>query len=252
MFLQKKNRNKHSLHFKKGDANKLISTNSPFAIKEAYITTRTNLMFTNKDDESCPVYVVTSALPNDGKSINCVNLALTFAQMEKKILIIDMDMRNPTIHQLLGVPLEHGVSEILAGLEKNVYIKGTEHNNLNVISAGRIPPNPAELLSGKKVDILLSEAQERFDYIFIDTPPVEVVSDAAIVAKKVTGLILVVRNGLTDISVVKHSINTLEQVAAPVVGFLLNDVNPKNQSIHKGYKYRYHYYNSDYDYSSKR
>jgi capsular exopolysaccharide synthesis family protein len=240
--------NKRTSRFKKTDAKKILKTDSPFAIKEAYISARTNLMFSNMG-ENCPVYLVTSPLPNDGKSINCINLAISFAQMDKKILVIDMDMRNPTIHQLLNLPLEHGVSEILAGLDTNVEIKETHVENLFMISAGRLPPNPAELLSGKKIDRLIRDAQDHYDYIFIDVPPVEVVSDASIVAKKVTGVILVIRNGLTDISVVKHSISTLEQVEAPAVGFILNDVNPKNQSIHTNYKYRYYKYS--YNYSEK-
>lgn len=235
--------------FKKSDIRKMLNNDTPFAIKEAYNSVRTNLMFTNKG-EACPIYVVTSAMPNDGKTINCINVAISFAQMGKRTLIIDADMRNPTVHHIFGMSLQDGLSEILAGMVTNVNIKPTELDCLSVLSAGKIPPNPAELLSGEKLEILLKFVRNRFDYIFIDTPPVEVVTDASVLAKKVTGFLLVVRNGVTDLSVIKHSVSTLEQVDASVVGFLLNDINPKNQRYYKNYnnKHRYYY---DYSYSSK-
>ncbi len=238
--------------FKRSDIKKMLNDNSPFAIKEAYNSVRTNLMFTNKG-EACPVYVVTSAMPNDGKTINCVNVAISFAQMGKKTLVIDADMRNPTVHQIFGLPLQDGVSEILAGMVTSVNIKPTDYNNLFILTAGKIPPNPAELLSGEKMDILLKFVRGRFDYIFIDTPPVEVVTDASVLAKKVTGFILVVRNGTTELPVIKHAVSILEQVDADIVGFVLNDINPKNQWYYKDYKNSYKYdYNYTYSPKDKR
>lgn len=235
--------------FRRSDIKKMLNDNSPFAIKEAYNSVRTNLMFTNRG-ESCPVFVVTSAMPNDGKTINCINLAISFAQMGKRTLIIDADMRNPTVHQIFYLPLQDGISEILAGMVSTVNIKPTEFENLSVLTAGKIPPNPAELLSSEKMDVLLKFVKGRYDYIFIDTPPVEVVTDASVLSKKVTGFVLVVRSGSTELPVVKHAVSTLEQVESNIVGFMLNDINPKNQWYYK--RYHNHYkYDYDYTYSSK-
>jgi capsular exopolysaccharide synthesis family protein len=234
-------KNKKNLNaFDRSDIRKILKADSPFAVKEAYNTVRTNLLFTNKGNTS-PVYIITSPLPNDGKSINCLNLAISFAQMGKRTLIIDFDMRNPTIHNLLTLPLEHGASELLAGLETTVTFKETSIDNLTVLTAGKKPPNPAELLTSDRVGKLIELAQEHYDFIFIDTPPIEVVADAAILSKIITGYVLVIRCGDTDMSVVKHAVATLEQVQGNIVGFMLNDVDPKSNSLHRRYNYSYNY-----------
>lgn len=214
---------------------RMLSSSTPFAINEAYNTLRTNLMFTIKG-EKCPAYIITSSLPNEGKSLNTINLAISFAHMDKKTLIIDMDMRNPTIHQLFDLPLNHGVSEYLAGLDEAVEYKFTEIENLKIITAGRIPPNPADLLSGKSVSNLLKLVRDRFDYVFIDMPPIELVADAAILAKMVTGYLLVIKKDDSDVKFIEHTVNVLDQVEADIVGFILNCVNYKEQMKYKIYQ----------------
>jgi capsular exopolysaccharide synthesis family protein len=230
-------RNKHELAtFKRSDIKKILKNDSPFAIKEAYSSIRTNIMFTNLG-EKCPVYVVTSPLPNEGKTINCVNFAISFALIGMKVLLIDADMRNPSIHHYLGASIDNGFSEILAGLESNVVFETTGSPNLSFIKAGKIPPNPAELLSGSRLEKVIEMAQEQFDYIFIDTPPVCMVADALIFAKKVTGYILIARVGESDLHVVKQAVSSLEQVGANIVGFILNDIKPKSQLIGNNKRY---------------
>lgn len=237
---------KTNIKFNQNDAKKVLRANSPFAIKEAYSKARTNLMFTNKG-EQCPVYVVTSSLPNDGKSITCLNIAISFALMGKKTLVIDFDMRNPTIHRFFKNQQEHGASEILAGLDQEVNFQKTTYDNLWILSAGKTPPNPAELLSGETAAQLLKFAKQNFDIIFIDTPPIELVADVSIVSKIVTGVVIVVRCGITESPILRHSVSLLNNVEANIVGFILNEVNPKKQgykSYSKNYKY-YNYYGSD-------
>ncbi len=232
--------------FRANDIKKLLKHNSPFAIREAYNAARTNLMFTNTGDGS-PVYIVTSAVPNDGKSITCLNLAISFAMMGKKTLVMDFDMRNPSLHRFFKLQQEHGVSELLAGLDQQISFKETIYENLWMVSSGKTPPNPAELLSGERAAKILQFAKEKFDYIFIDTPPVEIVTDVMVVAKQVTGVIVVVRSGITDGSILKHSIMSLEQGGARIVGFILNDLSPKNYTYGKKNMYKYY---KTYKYSS--
>ncbi len=237
-----KNTKKHykSISFKLNDGKKIQRVNSPFATKEAYSGARTNLMFSNKGEE-CPVYIVTSAVPNEGKSITCVNLAISFAMMGKNTLIIDFDMRNPTIHRFFKQKQEHGVSELLAGMEQEINYQKTTYDNLWILHAGMTPPNPSELLSGEITSELLKYAKKKFDYIFIDTPPIEIVTDVSIVAEHATGVIIVVRSGNTESFVLKHSVSLLENVKANIVGFILNDSNPKNQGYSKKYAYKNKY-----------
>ena len=112
---KKKNNESKNMHFSREDQKKILSSSSPFIVKEAYSSIRTNLLFSQKGDE-CPVFIVTSPTANNGKSINSVNMAVSFAQMGKKTLLIDADMRNPTVHRLFSIPVKNGLSEILAGL----------------------------------------------------------------------------------------------------------------------------------------
>lgn len=218
--------------FKESDIKKMLKSDSSFAIKEAYSSIRTKLMFVNTE-QRCPVYAISSPYPYDGKTITCVNLAISFAAMGKKTLIIDADMRNPAIHRFFGSALENGVSEILAGLESNIDFETTTIPALKYLNAGKIPPNPAELLSGCRLDKLIEVAKEHFDYIFIDTPPVCGVTDASILAKKVTGCLLVIREGKSDIQAISRTVGTLEQVGADIVGFILNGINPRDQGIYR-------------------
>jgi capsular exopolysaccharide synthesis family protein len=230
-----------SISFKKNDTKKMLKSQSPFAVKEAYNSIRTNIMFTNMG-QKCPAYVLTSSMPNEGKTINCINLAVAFAQMGKKTLIIDADMRNPTVHRYFNTSLGNGLSEILADLESSIKYEPTPYPLLMFLNAGKIPPNPAELLAGNKLDKLITHAQERFDYIFIDSPPVCIVTDASVIAKKITGYIIIARDGRSDLFAVRRAVGVLENVGGNIAGFILNSVNPKKQSMYKAFERRYRYY----------
>ena len=131
---KKKNNESKNMHFSREDQKKILSSSSPFIVKEAYSSIRTNLLFSQKGDE-CPVFIVTSPTANNGKSINSVNMAVSFAQMGKKTLLIDADMRNPTVHRLFSIPVKNGLSEILAGLTDNITVSKTDIENLSVLTA---------------------------------------------------------------------------------------------------------------------
>lgn len=240
--------------FTKDDQKKMLCGDSPFVVKEAYNSIRTNLLF-SQQGEKCPVFIVTSPTANNGKSINATNMAISFAQMGKRTLLIDADMRNPTVHRMFSIPVKNGLSEILAGLTDNITVSRTDVENLSILTAGKIPPNPTELLSSARMDKLLDFVKAHYDCVFIDTPPINLVTDSTAFATKATGYILVVKSETTDIQEVRASVNSLEQIEANIVGFILNDVNATGKrysSYYKrGYSSRYSYkygYNYSYNY----
>lgn len=240
--------------FSKDDQKKMLCADSPFIVKEAYNAIRTNLLF-SQQGEKCPIFVITSPTANNGKSINAINMAISLAQMGKRTLLIDADMRNPTIHRTFSIPVKNGLSEILAGLTDNITVSKTDVENLSVLTAGKIPPNPTELLSSSRMDKLLDFVKAHYDCVFIDTPPVNLVTDSTSFSSKATGYILVIKSVTTDIQEVKVTVSTLQHINANIVGFVLNDVNAKNKrySLYykKGYRSKYGYYNYNYSYNYK-
>lgn len=253
--MKKKNENKAS-HFTKDDQKKILCQASPFVVKEAYSSIRTNLLFSQQGDE-CPVFVVTSPTANNGKSINSVNMAVSFAQMGKKTLLIDSDMRNPTLHRLFSIPVKNGLSEILAGLTDSITVSKTEIENLSLLTAGKIPPNPSELLASERTDKLLAFVKQHYDCVFIDTPPVNLVTDPTAFATKSTGYIMVIKSGVTDTQSTKRAVDALQSLGANIVGFVLNDAMETNgmkyysYGKYRGYKSKYGYYNYNYNYTYK-
>ncbi|MCM1113986.1 MAG: CpsD/CapB family tyrosine-protein kinase [Clostridium sp.] len=256
MALFNKNKKKiKSKGFSREDQNKMLCTDSPFVVKEAYNAIRTNLLF-SQQGEKCPVFIITSSTANNGKSINAINMAISFAQMGKRTLLIDSDMRNPTVHRMFSIPVKNGLSEILAGLTDNITVSKTDVENLSVLTAGKIPPNPTELLSSSRMDKLIDFVKAHYDCVFIDTPPVNLVTDATAFSTKATGYILVVKSETTDIQELKVAVTTLEQIEANIVGFVLNDVNATGKKYYsyykRGYRYKYSYnYNYNYSYNYK-
>lgn len=206
-------------------------------------------MFTQQG-EKCPIFVVTSPTANNGKTINSINLAVSFAQMGKRTLLIDADMRNPTIHRMFSISVKNGLSEILAGLTDNISVSKTDVENLSVLTAGKIPPNPAELLSSARMDKLLEFVKEHYDCVFIDTPPINLVTDSTIFAQKVTGYIVIVKTDTTNTHDVKTTVTNIEQIDGNILGFILNDVNSEKKKYYSYYrKYNYNYsYNYNYKY----
>ena len=158
---------------------------------------------------------------------------------------------NPTIHRMFNIPVTNGLSEILAGLTDNITVSKTNVENLSILSSGKIPPNPAELLASSRMDQLLSFVKGHYDCVFIDTPPINLVTDASAFAGKVTGYVMIVKAGNTDIPEVRSAVDALESIGAEVVGFILNDATPDRKKYYSYYhkydrKYKYGY---DYGYS---
>ncbi len=236
--------------FDRSDPKKILCQDSSFIVKEAYNAIRTNLLFTQQG-EKCPVFVVTSPTANNGKTINSINLAVSFAQMGKRTLLIDADMRNPTIHRMFSIPVKNGLSEILAGLTDNIAVSKTDVENLSILTAGKIPPNPAELLSSARMDKLLDFVKDHYDCVFVDTPPINLVTDSTVFAQKATGYVLIVKTDTTNTNDVKNAVNSLQQIDGNILGFVINDVNSDKKRYYSYYrKYNYNYnYNYSYDYN---
>lgn len=235
------------------DSTKLLTASSTFAVKEAYNSIRTNLLFTQQG-EKCPIFVVTSPTANNGKTINSANLAINFAQMGKKTLAIDADMRNPSLHKLFSLSSRNGLSEILAGLTDNITVTKTDIENLSVLTSGKIPPNPTELLSSPRMDKLLDFVKEHYDCVFIDTPPINIVTDATVFTQKATGYILIVKTDTTNVPELKTTVSTLQGINANILGFILNDANSEKKKYYSYYrKYSRSYsYNYKYAYGNSK
>ncbi len=223
----------------------LVDEDSPFALREAYKAARTNLMFLLKNSEDAKAVVFTSPLMTDGKTITCVNMGITFANAGARVIIIDADMRKPQIHKIMDLPTEDGLSDVLLDIKAIKNIKKTHINNLRIMTAGTIPPNPTELLMSDMLGELLESLNEYFDYIFFDTPPVGLVTDAAIIASQTMGAILVSRQGITSKPALRDAVQALEQAGAKTLAHIFNDVD------YEKYSYKYSRYKYGYKYGHK-
>lgn len=222
---------------------KILNNKTSFHVREAYKALRTNLIF-SLPSEKCKKIIITSALASEGKSTNCLNLAVTFAEMDAKVLIIDCDLRRPNLARLLDVPNAPGLSNYLVGLNSSdEIVHKSSYNNLSFITAGNIPPNPVELLSSDNMGNLMAKLEQEFDYIFLDTPPVNLIIDTVVVSKYAHGIVMIALQNSTDKEAIRYSINQLKFAGAKVLGFVLNGVvfgnngEYKNNSKKKYYRY---------------
>jgi len=218
----------------------IINGNTNFSVVEAYKTLRTNLMFAAQNP-GCKRIIITSATPYEGKSTNCCNLGITLAQTNSNVLIIDCDLRKPTINKFFKVKGIPGLSEVLAGMnDVKEAIQETGYDKLKVICGGTIPPNPAELLGSTSMEELLFNLSTQYDYILLDTPPVNLVTDALSLTTMTDGVVMVVRQGQTTHPEFSRALSRLKFANAKVLGIILNGV-AKNG--HYGYsKKGYHKY----------
>ncbi|MGO4499655.1 CpsD/CapB family tyrosine-protein kinase [Paenibacillus sp. 2RAB27] len=206
-------------------------------ISEAYRALRTNIQFSSIDEE-LRVIMVTSAGPGEGKSTTLINLAVAYAQTDKKVLIIDGDLRKPTMHHTLHVSNRWGLTNLLTNqLTIREVLQDTFIPNLQIITSGPIPPNPSEILASKKMISTIEELKQRFDVILIDAPPAIAVTDSQIIASRTDGVILVVNSDRTKREAVLKAKQNLDNVRARILGVVLNNVDRKNKDA-----YYYYYY----------
>lgn len=231
----------------------IIGENISFASSEAYKLLRTKLQFAFADDENgCRVIGLSSALSGEGKSVTAVNLAYTMSQLNKRVILVDCDMRRPTIAEKLGIQKKPGFSSYLTGqehLDNLIQYCGMANDEkaFHVITAGENPPNPVELLSSSRMSKGLAILREHYDYVILDLPPVGEVSDALAVAKETDGMLLVVRQEYCNRPVLSDAVRQFEFVDAKILGVVFNCTKEDGgkYGYGKGYyrKYYKRYYN---------
>lgn len=231
----------------------LIGAEMSFAAKEAYKLLRTNLTFALSDVEEGRGRVVgiTSALKGEGKSTTSLNLASVLAEQGKRVLVVEGDLRLPTLQKKLKLRGKQGLSNILISRDQSLsciqeYKVGEVDDKeicFDLLFAGEIPPNPSELLGSKRMEALLKTLTRKYEYVLIDLPPVTAVADALVVTKLVDGIVMVVRNEYADTGTLNETIRQLQQVDAKILGFVFSCANNTLGGYgKKKYLYRYHKY----------
>ncbi len=216
---------------------KLLDKTTPFAVREAFNQLRTNLLYTVTETDTCPIFAITSVTEASGKSTVISNLALSFAQMGKKVLLVDGDMRCPMIYRFFDMNQKQaGLSELISGISSDVIHKDVRPG-LDLITSGRIPPNPSELLTSQRLKELLADWKTQYDFIFFDFPPIGVVADALTICQSVNGYLFDVRSGYNRAKDVLAIMDDMEQVGAKIVGVVLNDYNIKGSGGHYASRY---------------
>ncbi len=222
-----------------------------FRIEESYKSIRTNIMLSIIKN-GCKTIVVSSSNANEGKTTTSINLAISLAQADQRVLLIDGDLRKPKVHHYFSIPNAPGLTNYLSDAVNSKAsacdlfetVHPTEIANLSIITSGSIPPNPAEILGSEPMADFLKEISKHFDYIIIDTPPVNVVSDALPVIRESDGVIIVVKSNSSTHPELQKTLDALKFINANILGFVVNFVDNKSK------KYgRYNYgYNKKYGY----
>lgn len=216
----------------------ILTDKAPWPIQEAYKALRTNITFSLPGSE-CKVIGVTSALQHDGKTINAINTAISFAELGKKVLLIECDLRLPTVGKHFGIESVPGISDWVIGhADLKSVIRVGVRDRLDVIPSGNIPPDPTWLLQSAQMEKMITAVRKVYDYVFIDLPPVLTVADASIMARLTDGYLLVVRDQVTSYPAVSETISQLKFAGTKIIGILYND------KVEEGN----HYYKSNYYY----
>lgn len=241
---KKKDKKKHI----DNENDRIINDTTDFDTVETYKAIRTNIMFSVPQQDKGKVIVVTSASPSEGKTTTSINLALIFAQMGVKVLLIDCDLRKPRVHRYMELERGVGVSNVICGyseVDNAIHRNVKEH--LDVITAGDIPPNPAELFENQNFGKMIEQLQSEYEYIFVDTPPITVVTDAIVAMKNCTGAILVARQGVTITDLFAIAVAEAKKSKVKILGAIFHDSKEKQskrnyyQRGKYGYKYKYNY-----------
>ena len=238
---------------KNGNDKSVVCENVSFAAKEAYKKVRTGILFSFTDDGKSRVIGVTSSVPGEGKSITSVNLAYSFAQIGKKVLLVEGDMRRPSIHNYLSMTGSPGLSNMLTGINStggrlvSMYKPSDDTEGIYFLPAGDLPPNPAELFNSDKMTDFVSMSRQKFDIIIIDLPPVNAVADVAILSNLLDGFVVVVHENVTRHEDAAKCFEELNRVNAKILGVIMNGVDLSKDSHYGRYgKYGYNYYKYGY------
>jgi non-specific protein-tyrosine kinase len=190
---------------------------------EAYRTLRTNIQFSSLDK---PIHtlLVTSTSPDEGKSTTLSNLAVTIAQAEQRVILVDCDLRRPSLHTLFGVPNEQGLTSVILNQgDGELPLHATSVPGLSLLTSGPLPPRPADLLGSRRMEVLIERLRSEADMVLFDTPPVIAVTDAAVLATRLDGVLLVLQAGKTRRDRAREARRQLEKVKANIIGVVLNN-----------------------------
>lgn len=224
-----------------------IDPNVKFRVEESYKAIRTNLVFSIMK-RGCKKIVFSSSFPNEGKTTTAINVAITLAAADNKVLLIDADLRKPKVHHYFSFSNAPGLTNYLGGvIDKNKkadifsIVHTTDHENLSVICSGSIPPNPAEILASEQMADFFDDIESDYDYIILDTPPINIVSDALPLAKISDGVVIVIRSNSSTYPELDKTIASLEFIGAKILGFVVNFTEHGDKKYRGKYSYRYRY-----------
>lgn len=233
--------NKSSFSFANENNTKTLHKDLDFTALEQYKLIRANLEFTLPENETCPIIGITSSTRGEGKSTTSINLSYVLAEKGSRVLLIDGDLRIPSIEKKLNMDVSVGLSDLLKG--KDIQIEELQSSILDnwfILPAGTIPPNPSELLGSNKMKKVLDDLKSNFDYIIIDLPPVNVVSDALSISRFITGMIVVVREDYTEKKELNSCFRQLDLSNVKILGCVMNGTKV-NAKSYKKYSYGDYY-----------
>ena len=226
------------------DTQRILSANSPFAVKEAFKSLNTNILYLPIEDK-CKKICITSSFSGEGKTYVSVNLALSLADNAdgKKVLLIDMDMRKPRVDRLLSefvktADHKFGLSEYLAGISEEPNFVKTESSNLDILFSGAETLNPTGLINSSRMKKLIDIAEKTYDYVIIDTPPVGIVTDALLLTSCINGYIIATRADYSNVNALSDTVELIQRVDGNIYGIVLSAIDPKKAKGSFSYKYR--------------
>lgn len=247
MIFNRKNKDKTE----KWNIRTMFGPNLNFAATEAYKLLRTNLMFSFSDEGQCHVIGITSSVQSEGKSSTACNTAYALAEAGAKVLLLEADLRRPSVASKLGLAKTPGLTNLL--ISKGDYQEVVQHCSLapkvDIITSGDLPPNPSELLSSGRMGRLMEQLKLQYEYIIIDLPPVTVVSDAIAISKLLSGVVMVVRSTVSDRKLLAEALRQLNMVNIRILGFVYRDTDVGKKKY--GYRYSKKYYKYYAEYAKK-
>lgn len=228
------------------DAKKTLHKNLEFTATEQYKLIRANLDFTLPENEKCPVIGVTSSMRGEGKSTTAINLSYVFAEKGSRVLLIDADLRLPSIAKKLEMKSTPGLTDLLRGQGAQMSeFQSHVLRNWFILPSGDIPPNPSELLGSSRMENILKQLREHFDYVIIDLPPVNLVSDAVSISSLISGMIVIIREEYTEKKELERCFRQLRLSNVNVLGCVMNGARSSGSSYNRYKKYKYYKYYSD-------
>ena len=227
---------------KKSNFSEAISDKSKFAIVESYKSARSNIMFSLSAEDQ-KLFAVTSYAKGEGKSTVSSNLAISFSKMERRVLLIDCDLRRPNIHNIFKIENSEGLSNVIGKMaDFEGALKREVLPNLDILTSGTIPPNPSELICSHRFEKLINSVTDDYDYIIFDTPPIGVVADALLLKDRLAGYVVVLRERSTTHGDIQKMLESFKLADSKILGFIKVGCTPSKKRSGRGYYYYQYYY----------